>query len=83
MADVSLNDVKKYVKDELKCPTEFIRHLTGCKEFNEMKSAMISGDRDIVNELIEKIRTEYNEYCSFTKLDPSDDNTNVKPGYYN
>ena len=82
MAEFTLNDVKKMVRNELQCPNEFIKHWTGSKEFDDLKQAIISDDRDIVEDIMDMIRTEYMEYCKSCKLDPSEDNTNAKPYFF-
>ena len=75
-------ELKKEVRNELKCPSEFIRHLTRFDVFGDLKEAVVSDDRSTENDIMKEIRDAYLGYCRDTGLDFEQDNRKARIGFF-
>jgi len=82
MIEYTKRELKAEIRQELKCPREFIVHLDFWKTFDELKEAILSGNRDERDEIMDQIRDGYRDYCSDTGLDPMKNNRRKTPGYF-
>ena len=78
----TIPQIKKYVRDELQAPAEFIKHLARFDTFSELKKAYAEGDDGIVHDIMKEMRDGYKDYCKAAKLDYEADNRNAKPGFF-
>lgn len=71
-------EIKKQLKEELKCPADFIEnYLNKEGRIDELKEAAHEHD---TQEIMNTILDEYAEYCKMFELDINDDNTGFKRG---
>ena len=70
-------EIKKQLKEELKCPTDFIeRCLNKEGRIDHLRDAETEHDTQWIMNII---YDEYAEYCKEWELDPEEDNTKFKP----
>ncbi len=72
-------EIKKFIKDELKCPTDFIeRCLNASGIIDNLKEA---ADNDSEWQFVMKeVYESYQDYCKSFDLDVDNDNTGFKRG---
>jgi len=71
-------EIKKQLKEELKCPTDFIEnYLNKGGRIDELKEAVHEHD---TQEIMNTIMEEYAEYCKTFDLDINEDNTGFRRG---
>ena len=75
-------ELKKEVRNELKCPSEFIRHLTHFDVFGDLKEAILSDDRRTECDIMQEIREGYYDYCRYAGIDYEQDNRKARIGFF-
>lgn len=78
----TIQELKKEVKNELKCPSEFIKHLSRFDTFSQLKESVVSDDRITENNLMNEIREAYFDYCDYTGIDRNQDNRKARIGFF-
>ena len=69
-------EIKQAIKEELKCPTDFIeRCLNAEGRIDELKDATHEADRE---DIMNVIYDEYRQYCKAWDLDYEADNRKLK-----
>lgn len=79
---LTTQDLKHEIMEELKCPVEFVKHLTRCGVFQKLKRAVLSGDKCDVQQIRKTMGEDYSDYCRNAGLNPDADNMNREPGYF-
>lgn len=74
--------LKKEVREELQCPSEFIRHLARFDTFDQLKESVVSDDRQVKFDVLKDIRQAYKDYCHETGLDYNTDNRKARVGFF-
>ncbi len=72
-------EIKRQLKEELKCPTDFIERCLNKSEPNlidSIKNAEHETDRQF---FMNMVYDEWREYCKEWDLDPDGDNSHFKP----
>ena len=75
-------ELKKEVRNELQCPSEFIRHLAHFDVFDQLKESILSDDKPTEYDVMKEIREAYVDYCRDTGLDYEQDNRKARVGFY-
>lgn len=75
-------ELKSMVRDELKCPAEFIQHLSHFDVFGDLKAAAISDDRGVERDIMSEIKDDYFDYCRSTGLEFGADNRKARIGFF-
>jgi len=78
----TITELKAEVRNDLKCPSEYIRHLSRFNVFGDLKEAVLSDDKDIKRDIIDEIRTGYNDYCASAGLEFGADNRKARVGFF-
>lgn len=71
-------ELKAWLKDELKCPQEFINRCTKFKQIDKLKEAVMDDDKEYRKEVMDDIRESYKDFCEVFGLDIQEDNRKVK-----
>ena len=75
-------EMKSMVRDELKCPAEYIRHLSRFDVFGDLKEAALSDDKQVVYDIMSDIRDGYIDYCRMAGIDCEADNRKARIGFF-
>ena len=75
--------IKNQVRDELKCPAEFIRYESEYfSVFDDMTEAANHGDEDTTSRIMHDIKVAYDNYCVAVGLDFTADNRQKEPHFF-
>lgn len=75
---ITKTEIKAQLKEELKCPQNFIDRINKFGMIDELKKAMQDDDRDIRKEAMDNIYQAYKDYCEAYNLDYEEDNRELK-----
>lgn len=68
-------EVRRRVRQTLKCPSDFLDTLSKFGDLDELKEAIASGDRDVEREVMDGIWEAYKQYCETNRIDFEADNS--------
>lgn len=74
-AKMTKTEVRRYVRQTLKCPSEFLDRLSKFGSLDDLQKAIASGDRDIENQVMDDIWQSYKDYCEAFRIDFEADNS--------
>ena len=75
-------ELKKEIRNELKCPAEFIQHLSHFDVFGDLKAALLSDDKDVARDIRKEIQDTYYDYCRSAGLEFGADNKKARIGFF-
>lgn len=78
----TITELKVEVRNDLKCPSEFIRHLSRFNVFGDLKESILSNDKVIEHDIMKEIRDGYNDYCTSAGLEFGADNQKARIGFF-
>ena len=68
-------EVRRRVRQTLKCPSDFLDTLSKFGDLDELREAIASGDRDVEREVMDGIWEAYKQYCENNNVDFEADNS--------
>ena len=68
-------EVRRYIRQTLKCPTDFLDVLGKFGDIEKLRNAIASGDRDIERQEMDDIWESYKQYCENNHIDFEADNS--------
>ena len=75
-------ELKNEVRNELKCPAEFSRHLSRFDVFGGLKAAALSDDNGFERNIMHDNQDAYFDYCSSAGLEFGSDNQKARVGFF-
>lgn len=74
--------IMEQVRDELKCPDEFIEQQAQFDTFDRMQACRLDGDSAALNDEMKAVRQAYLDFCHDTGLDYDTDNRKARIGFF-
>ena len=68
-------EIRRYIRQTLRCPTDFLDVLAKFGDIEELRNAIASGDRDNERQEMDAIWEAYKQYCENNSIDFEADNS--------
>lgn len=72
--DMKVTEVRKYIRQELKCPADFLDHLSRWGELERLRGPLADRDWTTVNDIMKDMKRTYKDYCDQHEIDWAADN---------